>query len=85
MSTCAWLHRKGIARLLNSGSSSEGQGSAYIEARGPRRFARHLAMYALRHNPVACPPDWQTVRIARTRQPGRLRWRFLFAYRRLSR
>ena len=82
MSVYAWLHRRGIARLLNSGSSLEGQGSSYIEALGPRRLAVHLAMYALRHNPVACPPDWRTIRIVKTQQRGRLCWRFLFAYRR---
>ena len=84
MSTHAWLHRKGIARMLNSSSQSwTDQGGAYIEARGTRRIATRLAMYALRHTTIASP-DWQTVRIIKTQQAGRFRWRFNITFRRLS-
>ena len=85
MSVYAWLHRRGIARVLNSSSESmSNRGGAYVEARGPQRAARRLALYALRRNPL-CRPDWQTVRVVKTEQPGRMRWRFQFAYRRLGR
>ena len=84
MSIYALLHRKGIARMLNSSSQSwTDQGGAYIEARGPRRIATRLAMYALRHTAL-CRPDWQTVRIVKTQQPGRFHWRFNVTFRRLS-
>ena len=85
MSAAAWLHRKGIARMLNSGSNSmNDRGTAYIEARGPRRIAARLAMYALCHTVIATP-DRQTIRITKTEQCARYHWRFQVAFRRLSR
>jgi hypothetical protein len=85
VSAYAWLHRKGIARILNIGSNSmNDQGTAYIQGAGPRWLAERLAMYALRATPLIWP-DWQTLRIARTEQRGRYLWRFQVAFRRLSR
>jgi hypothetical protein len=79
-----WLHRKGIARMLNSASNSDSRCSAYIEARGPRWLAIRLAMYALRRSRVAMKPDWRTVRLSKEQQPDRWDWRFLITYRRLN-
>lgn len=78
----AWLHRKGIARVLGGGSNSlNDHGTAFVEARGPRWLALRLARYAMRHS-VICSPDWRTVRVTGIRQPGRLHYRILFAFRR---
>lgn len=83
MNVRVWLHRKGIARLLNSGSNSmNDQGTAYVEARGPRTVAALLALYALHGDPLA-RPDWSTVRITKAQHPGFMHWRFLYAFRRI--
>lgn len=80
-----WLHCKGYARILNTGSRSDSdRGTAYIQGVGPRWLATRLALYALRSTPLA-RPDWQTVRIEKTEQPARYRWRFQLAFRRLPR
>lgn len=78
-----WLHRKGIARLINSGSNSmNDQGTAFIQARGPRWLAVRLARHVLRAS-AYCRPDLQTIRVTDAQQPERFTWRFQFAFRRL--
>ena len=76
------LHRKGIARLLNSRSESlSDRGGAYVETRGPRWLARHLAIWVVRNSGTRA--DWTTIRITSTAQQGRWHWRFHLAYRRI--
>lgn len=83
MSVHAWLHRKGAARMINASSQSwTDRGGAYVQGCGPRWLAARLAMYALRHSTI-CRPDWQTIRIVKTQQVGRFRFRFQVTYRRL--
>ena len=82
MSVYTWLHRKGVARVLNAGTKPPDRGSAYIEACGPRWAAARLALYALRHTSLA-RPFWRTVRITGTEQHGRFRWRFQVTYRQM--
>lgn len=78
-----WLHRKGIARVVNSSSNNmTPDGRALIEARGPRPVARWFARYALRRTGYI-HPDWLTVRIIRTRCRGWWHYDFEFAYRRI--
>ena len=42
----AWAHRKGIARILNSGDRS-----ALVEVRGPSWAVEWLACWTVRHYP----------------------------------
>jgi hypothetical protein len=79
-----YLHKHGWARVLNSTSnSSNDQGSALVESRGPVRLAIWLAVYAVRHNPL-CRADWTTIRIVSFQQTGRFNYRFGFTYKRVS-
>lgn len=73
-----WLHRKGIARVLNTRYPACQGGFCYslIEARGPRKLAATLACWAVRHGTEV---DWLTIRPVEVRQPGR--WRYLFNVR----
>lgn len=79
----SYLHRKGIARLLNSGGNNmNDHATAYVEVKGPRWAAAWLALLALHLNPLV-RPDWSTVRITKAEHRGVMRWRFQYAYRRL--
>lgn len=78
------LHRRGIARVLNTGSNNwSRRGTAYIQTRGPRWAGRRLWRYALRHSPTG-RPDWLTVRVTQVQRPGRWTYRWHIAYERLS-
>jgi hypothetical protein len=78
------LHRRGIARVLNTGSNNmNSRCTAYIETRGPRWVGESLARYALRKSPL-CRVDLLTVRTSRVQQAARFKWRWSFQFRRLS-
>ena len=78
-----WLHRHGIARVLNTASSSaHDRGTAYVQAAGPCWLARVLAGYAVRHSPSA-RLDWASLAVRDTEHTGRWQWRVRFGYRRI--
>lgn len=79
-----WAHRRGIARVLNTGSNNRNRrGTAYVETRGPRWAGERLWRYALRHSSTG-RPDWLTVRVTEVQRPGRWTYRWHIAYERAS-
>lgn len=79
MTLHGWLHRRGIARILNSGADQ-----AFVEARGPRWLARRLAVYAVTRSSIMTV-DRDSVRTGRMLHSGTWSYRTTVRYRRLAR
>lgn len=80
-----FVHRRGIARLLNAGGGLSGRHTALVEVTAPtRRAASRIATWRLRHDGVVVRPVWDSVRVKAAIRHDRFRWRVRLSYDRAA-
>lgn len=81
-----FVHRKGIARTVNSGGGPFGRHAALVEVIAPmRRAAGSLAAWRIRHDGLVIIPAWDSIRVDRVARHSRFRWRVWLSYERATR
>lgn len=79
----SFLHRHGIARVLNSSSASNhDMGRAMVEVFAFPWAAKEMAIFAVRHSPVIrC--YWDTIHVRSMEQIGYFRYQLTLTYVRM--